>query len=136
VQAVLLPVHEELYALPVRWVREVLTAPRITPLPTAPSEVLGLFNLRGEIVPLFDTAALLGIGTTDAVAFTVVLLGPQGPAGLATTAFPQRAVLDVPTGRSEHQGTAGTFRIGERVAVLIEPSALLAPDRRLHAGPA
>lgn len=134
-QAVLLPVQQELYALPVRWVREVLAAPRITPLPTAPSEVLGLFNLRGEIVPLFDTAALLGIGTTDAVAFTVVLLGPQGPAGLATTAFPHRAVLDVPTGRSEHHGTAGTFRIGDRVAVLIEPSALLAPDRRLPAGP-
>jgi purine-binding chemotaxis protein CheW len=136
VQAVLLPVRQELYALPVRWVREVLTAPQITPLPTAPPEFLGLFNLRGEIVPLFDTAALLGIGTTDDVAFTVVLLGPQGPAGLSATAFPHRAVLDEPTSRSEHHGTAGMFRIGDRVAVLIEPPALLTPDRRLSAGSA
>ena len=45
---------------PMDWVREVVAAPTLTRLVTAPSIVLGLFNLRGEIVALLDTAALLG----------------------------------------------------------------------------
>ena len=44
--------------------------------------ILGLFNLRGEIVPLLDTAVLLGIGRTESVVFAVVLHTHQGPVGL------------------------------------------------------
>jgi len=29
--------------------------PRVTQLPTAPAVVRGVFNLRGDIVPLLDT---------------------------------------------------------------------------------
>ena len=61
-QALLLPVGDDLYALPMDWVREVVAAPTVTRLVTAPSVVLGLFNLRGQIVALLDTAALLGNG--------------------------------------------------------------------------
>ena len=63
-QAVLLPVGADIYALPVDWVRQVVAAPRVTRLVTASSVALGLFNLRGEIVPLLDVAALLGVGET------------------------------------------------------------------------
>jgi len=47
-QALLLPVGDDLYALPMAWVREVVAAPQLTRLVTAPSVVLGLFNLRGQ----------------------------------------------------------------------------------------
>ena len=73
VQAVLLPVGDDIYALPVDWVREVVAAPPVTRLVTAPSVVLGLFNLRGEIVPLLDIAALLSIGKVRTTAFAVVV---------------------------------------------------------------
>ena len=63
IQALLLPVEGDLYALPMDWAREVVAAPPLTRLVTAPPIVLGLFNLRGQIVPLLDTAALLGMGT-------------------------------------------------------------------------
>jgi len=129
-QALLLPVGDDLYALPMAWVREVVAAPQLTRLVTAPSVVLGLFNLRGHIVALLDSAALLGTGTIGATsfAFAVVVDGPQGPAGLATTGFPQRGVLDAPAGDSELPGTAGLFRVGERIAVLLDPVALLTPE--------
>ena len=57
-ETVLLPVGDELYAVPMESVREVVADPPITTLATAPPLVFGLFNLRGQIVPLFDTAAL------------------------------------------------------------------------------
>ena len=129
VQALLLPVGDDLYALPMRWVREVVSAPRLTRLVTAPSMVLGLFNLRGQIVALLDTAALLGIGCIHSTAFAVVVNGPQGPAGLATTGLPQRGALDLQAGESELPGTDGLYHVDQRIAVLLDPAALLTPDR-------
>jgi chemotaxis signal transduction protein len=129
VQALLLPVGDDFYALPVSWIREVVAAPELTELVTAPDRVLGLFNLRGQIVPLLDTAALLGIGSIDRVAFAVVVNWDQGPTGLAVTAFPHRVELEQPTGPSDLPGTLGLFQAGHRIATLLDPVALLAPDR-------
>jgi purine-binding chemotaxis protein CheW len=109
-------------------VREVVAAPTVTRLATAPRVVLGLFNLRGQIVALLDTAALLGIGTVETIAFTVVVDCPQGPVGLAATGFPQRAVLDASIGPSDLSGTAGLYQVDERVAALLDPAALLTPE--------
>jgi purine-binding chemotaxis protein CheW len=124
---IVLPVGADLYAVPIGWVREVVAAPLTTALATAPPLVLGLINLRGEIVPLLDTAVLLGLGTIAGAAFAAVLDTGHGPVGLATTGLPQRAVLGTPTGPSELPGTAGTYQLDRSVAVLLDPAALLSP---------
>jgi purine-binding chemotaxis protein CheW len=121
---VLLPVGEELYALPIGWVREVVTAPNLTRLVTAPPVVLGLFNLRGEIVPLLDTATVLGVGRAGPVVFAVVLDTHLGVVGLSADAFPTRRVLGAPLGPSPFGG-AWTYRVGQQVAVLVDVQAML-----------
>jgi chemotaxis signal transduction protein len=128
-QAVLLPVGADLYALSVDWVREVVASPTVTALVTAPPAVLGLFNVRGEIVPLWDTAALMGVGQVDKRPYAVVLRTERGLAGLSVTAFPERVLLDSLSGPSELPGTLGAYRVGERVAVLIDPDIVLGPGR-------
>ncbi|WP_427132088.1 chemotaxis protein CheW [Pseudarthrobacter sp. S9] len=127
--AVLLPVGADLYAVPIDRVKEVVAAPGLTRLVTAPPGVLGLFNLRGQIVPLLDTAALLGLPGAGPAAFALVLQARDGLVGLAVTAFPQRALLGTSIGPSELPGTAGTYRVERRVAVLLDPDVLLAADR-------
>lgn len=127
--AVLLPVGAEWYAVPLEWVREVVAAPPVAVLVTAQPPVLGLFNLRGQIVPLFDTAALLGVGAVQSVAFATVLQTPDGLAGLATTALPERVVLGRSTRPSELAGTNGTYQLDRRVVVLLDLAVLLAPVR-------
>ena len=124
-----MPVGTESYAIPIEWVREVVSTPEVAPLATAPSVVLGLFNLRGQIVPLFDTARLLGVGSVTPVVFAVVVQTPSGPAGLAASALPRRALLSAPTGSSELPGTNGTYRAEHRVAVLLDLAVLLDPER-------
>lgn len=48
------------FALPVAAIREVVNEPEfISPLPLAPPFLLGLFNLRGLIIPIVDLRALL-----------------------------------------------------------------------------
>src|SRR6266567_9547735 len=46
----------ERFCLPVLDVEEVLEWPLVTKLPMSPAYLLGIFNLRGVIVPLIDIA--------------------------------------------------------------------------------
>lgn len=58
----------ERYGIESRFVREVARLTRFTPVPGTPPFVLGVTNLRGEILALFDLRNLLGIvaeGVTD-----------------------------------------------------------------------
>jgi purine-binding chemotaxis protein CheW len=50
----------ERFCLPVLDVEEVVEWPLITRLPLSPAYVLGIFNLRGSIVPLIDIALTEG----------------------------------------------------------------------------
>ncbi len=47
--------NNQKYALYLSAVKEVLPAMEITPLPQATDIILGLINLRGEIIPVFNT---------------------------------------------------------------------------------
>ncbi|HXG51694.1 MAG TPA: chemotaxis protein CheW [candidate division Zixibacteria bacterium] len=54
VRLLLFTLDDRKYALPLEAVREVVRAVGITPLPEAPAVVLGLIDVRGEIVAVFD----------------------------------------------------------------------------------
>lgn len=127
--ALLLPVGNDWHALEMTWVREVVAAPLLTPLPTTPGTIIGVFNLRGEIVPLFDTAALLGLGSQRSGSFAVVVDSPQGLAGLGATGMPESVELGDPIGATETEGTAASYAVGTRIATLLDPDALFAPER-------
>src|ERR1700736_2960176 len=128
-RALLIPVGLDLYAVSMESVREVVAAPRLCSLPTAPAAVLGLFNLRGEIVPLFDTAALIGLGRLSAWPFAAVLRTPLGPARLGASRLPEAIVLGESVGPSESHGVTGLYAVGQRLAALIDPEVLLIPAR-------
>jgi purine-binding chemotaxis protein CheW len=57
-------VGAEEYALPVRHVPEVADLGELTPVPGAPERVLGICNLRGEVLAVFDMATAMGTGTS------------------------------------------------------------------------
>jgi len=126
---VLAPVGADVYAVPIDRVLQVAVAPALTRLVTAPPHVLGLFSLRGQIVPLLDTSALLGLGASAAFTFVLVLQSPDGLVGLTATAFPERAVLGVCVGTSELPGTDGSYLRGDRVVVLLDIDVLLTGER-------
>ena len=126
-QALLTPVGPDWYAIGMASVREVVAAPGLAVVPTAPAQVLGLFNLRGEIVPLFDTSALLGLGGGTTTEFAVVVFTPAGPAGRAATGAPEAVELAEPIGGAEIAGGVGSYAVGGRVATLLDVDVLLAP---------
>src|SRR5918997_3595908 len=100
-QALVLPIGADRYALELIDVREVVPEPLLTPLPDAPPGVLGLVNVRGDVVPVLDTAALLGLGRLERVEFVAIADAHVGLAGLATDGEPSTAELDEPAGPAE-----------------------------------
>lgn len=54
-------VREQVFALPVRYVRDVLGHQAPTRIPGSPPEVAGVLNLRGRIVTAIDVRCRLGL---------------------------------------------------------------------------
>lgn len=52
---------EEIYGVNVMQIREVLRYTEITPVPGAPFYVLGIINLRGNVVTVIDTRTRFGL---------------------------------------------------------------------------
>lgn len=134
-QALLLPIGGEGYAVPIGDVREVLVAPLVTALPTAPKCARSLINVRGEVVPLFDTAMLLGLGTLEEVPYAVLVDSGRGIAAFAASGTPTLLTLTDSPNESELPGTRGRYLIDGRAVVVLDPEALLratlaAPDAR------
>ena len=128
--ALLVPVNADWYALDIRSVREVVARPVVTAVPTGPASLLGLFNLRGEIVPLFDLAALLGRGRTGAGPFATIVRTTVGLAGLSVSGMAESVELGEPepvdgvVGSGVGVGVA-TYALGARLATLLDVEQIL-----------
>jgi purine-binding chemotaxis protein CheW len=60
-QWVTFQLEEETYGINVMQVREVLRYTEIAPVPGAPDYVLGIINLRGNVVTVIDTLSSFGL---------------------------------------------------------------------------
>jgi len=58
-------VADEHYALPVADVLEVAELGDVTPVPAAGAAVLGVRNLRGQVLPVVDLATVFGLRPTQ-----------------------------------------------------------------------
>ncbi len=54
-------IGNELFAIDLRYVREVFPVEHLTPVPKMPSVIVGVSNLRGTIMPLVDVRSALGL---------------------------------------------------------------------------
>jgi purine-binding chemotaxis protein CheW len=57
--------EKETYGINVMQVQEVLRYTEIAPVPGAPNYVLGIINLRGNVVTVIDTRARFGLANAD-----------------------------------------------------------------------
>ena len=128
-RALRLRIGSDAYAIPMASAREVVASPTVTHLPTSPSSVLGVCNVRGEIIPVFDTGVLLGLGPLPSFAAVVVVETALGPAGLATSEVADSVELGDSVADTEGPATSGAFAVADGLAVLIDLEALLSPAR-------
>ena len=83
---------EEIFAIELDRVREIAKVPPVTEVPRAPAYILGVMNLRGEVMPVFDLHKRLGLIRQAPCARgsrVVVVETEQGPAGLLVESVEQ-----------------------------------------------
>lgn len=73
-RACLFMLGDRAYAVDVRDAREVVTVDGYTRVPGAPATVVGVFNLRGTVLPLVEARPLLGHAATMPVAGTAAVV--------------------------------------------------------------
>lgn len=134
---------DETYAIELSRVREIAKVPPITEVPRAPAFVLGVMNLRGEVMPVFDLHRRLGLvreGPARRGARVVVVETDRGPAGLLVDAVEQVVRLRPSTIEAPPPGLGvesdflvGIGRLKDRMFVLLNLASVLslpAGDRR------
>jgi purine-binding chemotaxis protein CheW len=65
IQWVTFKLDEEIYGINVMQVQEVVRLPEIAPVPGAPSSVIGIINLRGNVVTVIDTRQRFGLSPRE-----------------------------------------------------------------------
>ena len=90
---------EEVYAVEVMQVREVLRSIDITPVPGSKDYILGIINLRGNVVTVIDTRVRFGLvskPTDDLSRIVVVEIGDEA-AGFMVDAISEVRDIDSAT---------------------------------------
>lgn len=105
---------DELFAVNVANIKEVLEVPRITRVPRMPPFLNGVFNLRGNIIPILDLKMKFGIGCTVPGEETGVIVTEIG-----------KVFRD-----EENEGvTIGIYSDSVQKVVTIEPQQIKPPPR-------
>ena len=73
-QWVTFQLDDETYGINVMQVQEVLRYSEIAPVPGAPNYVLGIINLRGNVVTVIDTRLRFGLQTTEVTDNTRIVI--------------------------------------------------------------
>jgi purine-binding chemotaxis protein CheW len=108
---------DECYALSLHALREIVKVPPLTEVPRSEPELLGVMNLRGEVIPVYDLELRLGLTRAPAP-----IAGPD--ANLAALPKGTRVLVV----KSE-EGAAGVRVDSVSGVVRLRPSAIEAPPR-------
>ncbi len=126
---------EEVFAMDIRTVREIIQYGPMTTVPLMPDFVRGVINLRGAVVPVIDLQARFGrqaasVGKkTCIVIFDAVRDGERVELGLLVDAVSE--VIDIAPGQIEPPPNFGTSvrrdfirgmgKVAQRFVIILEP---------------
>jgi purine-binding chemotaxis protein CheW len=124
-RVLVISVNAAYFAVPMATVYQVLRHPLVTRVPLSPPELIGVVNVRGEIVPLLDTGVLTGTGALITPPFAVLVSGAREMVALAAEELPVAADFDEPVGPGTQPGELGVYSNDGRLVVLIDIEELV-----------
>lgn len=82
-QLIVFRVGNEFYALDVLEIKEIVPMPRVTAIPNAPPAIMGIINLRGNVITVFSLMAVLGLDASpDSESKVIVVMIEDQAVGL------------------------------------------------------
>ena len=110
-------VGQALCGMNILQIKEINKTMQLTPVPQAPDYVMGVLNLRGQIVTIIDLAKKLGLGETriDEKTRNIIVNTHDGSAGVLVTKISdvvaaEREIMEKPP--SNMQGIQGKYFSG------------------------
>lgn len=94
-QVVTFMVDNQVFATPIGTVREIRGWQATTPLPNAEPGVVGVLNLRGAIIPIYDLRRCLGLQPHDRPSTSVTIVVDTGEKLVGILADSVSDILDV-----------------------------------------
>jgi purine-binding chemotaxis protein CheW len=133
IRAAIISIGGELFTINLLNVREVFIVESITPVPGMPSGLVGVTNLRGTVIPLFDLRPVFRLNAEAALRHAVVVQHGNWQVGILVDIVPEIRILSkdqffpAPTGTGE--GTvpfiSTVVKLEDRLRGVLETSALL-----------
>jgi len=149
------PIHEylaflldqECYGVPISAVREIVRVPVLTEVPRSGADLLGVINLRGEVLPVYDLKLRLRLqrspakvagpdGSPEAISrgarVLVIRGGDLGDVGvlvdgvIEVVRIPDGELEPAPAGTTERDCIVGLGRRGDQLCILLDMERALA----------
>lgn len=129
------------FSMDITKVREIRRWTSATSLPHAPSEVLGVMNLRGSVIPIYDLAVRFGLQPTRDNGRNVVVVAQHEDkiVGLLVESVSEilsvsrDRIQETPDLRSEslRENITGVILVGEDMTSIVDLGAIIRADRKL-----
>lgn len=126
---------DEEYGVDILKVQEIKGYVATTRIPNAPSEVVGVLNLRGSIVPIVDLRKKFNMEPTTYTSFTVIVVVVVQDRVMGIIVDAVSDVMNIPPehiqpapdfgARQTSQAIKGMGRVGEKLVILLDVEALL-----------
>ncbi len=131
-------IEGETYAVDVLKVQEVLKQVDIAPVPGAPPYILGIINLRGNVVPVLDTRKRMGLPpqSYDESTRIIILDVDEDSVGIVVDSVAEVEevsddAIDTAPGASNDEGSRfiqGVVSTGENLLILLDVERLIARE--------
>ena len=131
---------DEIYGINVMQVQEVLRMTDVAPVPGAPHYVIGIINLRGNVVTVLDTRKLLDLATSDITDSSRIMIIESGKVtvGLLVDSVAEvvniaSSEIDPPPSVGNDEGSRyiqGIYSTEQQILILIDLNKLINEENR------
>ncbi len=131
---------DEIYGINVMQVQEVLRMTDVAPVPGAPHFVMGIINLRGNVVTVLDTRKLLDLATSDITDSSRIMIIESGKVtvGLLVDSVAEvvniaSSDIDPPPSVGNDEGSRyiqGVYSTDQQILILIDLNKLINEENR------
>jgi purine-binding chemotaxis protein CheW len=131
--ALLINVSDQAYALPLLQIQEIRGWSPVNPLPDTDAACLGVLNLRGHVLPVFDARMILGKPASEPKPQDVIVVAMLGdkPLGLLVDSVSDIVEIDADNISRADQGEAWSSGLIDGIATVGEQLVPLLALRKL-----
>ncbi|MBS4191151.1 chemotaxis protein CheW [Bacillus sp. FJAT-49705] len=133
-KVVVFQVGNEEYAIPIRFVVSIEKMEGVTPIPHLPAYVNGIFNVRGELIPVIDFERVLYNQSIQVKESTKIIVLQTDELLIGVVVSDTKEIINIPEGVIKQLGLiaykkttyfTGIANLNSRIITLIDPTQMV-----------